>query len=644
METRKSMPSGSLINHPTEIRVSDRLGSSPISMDPNEFAKQNGFIWTEDTILKNVSDLDNLTRRPEMSESMVKRVFDEIEQNRKKIVITNMGETGYGVFAAENIGAKCYVAIYAGLLQVPSDEFPLEKLGGPYVIGIDQDKNKNSFASINADHYRNIAALIQHTPESASDYRLIGDTKYDIATANLKCVCYNYQGRPLMIIKTIDRIKAGTMLGLDYGVNYWNALNRIPNLFTQTGETIPAKEYEANKISLVLNADGRDLNGQLEFSREELNNIFSKGPLRCVSHSNELIEIHRDDFEKKYRANPQSPYVELTVQSTGIKLEQDAIQLLQRVTLTTLSQVDPSLEGPLPLLSEEEKRKVCKGDSVRMRPVYLFDKNGERFKRHQDVALMMHVLYEFGARIINEGNLAFVKKDLEALEKGSSAEFSALIATEKVDTEKASLFIEQYKNLPEFVTESGDRISINPLQTAFVYKVALDHMDAESIYNMYLSVSSSEMTNTNCSVVLPNGGRFFTDHGLSSYICLYIYFNQDKFSSVPSAKENESFSEGNLEYFFYHMFGRVQSNDPLYLGFKQIMNQNLCITDSPSFLALKSQSEMPVRPTVTNDSVSTKVPSIATPLSNNSAALFKAKPKPKPVQVSNDKIGSCLIA
>lgn len=173
-------------------------------------------------------------------------------------MLVNMGEYGYGLFAKKDIPANTflfhYTGEYSGTSKKGDDTYKMDIADSIFgwkkeALNYDQLNPPLTFdfeqhGTIDALHYRNLAAFMQHLP---SPYQLKynfpdldNETKMHVATANatMSKECDYIQGLACRAIHTLTAIPAGAIIGIDYG--WRNAAHQLC-LFDKQGNNISPK-------------------------------------------------------------------------------------------------------------------------------------------------------------------------------------------------------------------------------------------------------------------------------------------------------------------------------------------------------------------------------------------------------------------
>lgn len=176
---------------------------------------------------------------------------DKAELTEKKIGIKNFHSmVGLGTFASADI-AKGEFIVYAGkILSRAADNFP--EVDSTYLLSC-TDGDSPWAIYVDAREEGNIARFTMHCPDKANlkHYNMSETIKKNIATANLEFQVWwaiNTQTNGLYILpiqKVLEKIPAGTFLGIDYGEDYWkNYLGGIEPAFINKNNGLMIEKYD----------------------------------------------------------------------------------------------------------------------------------------------------------------------------------------------------------------------------------------------------------------------------------------------------------------------------------------------------------------------------------------------------------------
>jgi hypothetical protein len=189
---------------------------------------------------------------------------------RPNLILCNMGEDGKGLFTPEEIKNRQVITFMSGeLTGVPKPGTTVDKTYGyhdtttiPLFTPVTKVNGTIIPTALNSDNpfvlngrkFSNFDSYCQHLPEKESllDYGIAKEYCNYIACANIKFVSFPYKGIFVILLYiAIEKIKAGTQLGWNYGEQFWK--NKHPfTLFNCRGQSI-----------------GKIKNGKLQQSEEE---------------------------------------------------------------------------------------------------------------------------------------------------------------------------------------------------------------------------------------------------------------------------------------------------------------------------------------------------------------------------------------
>ena len=309
-----------LLDSPKFIYVADHpptLGGTIKKMSPDEFAKQIGMeYWTDSLII----DADFPTTKKKMTpytQHKFDEIFNQIKINRDKLVIANMGETGYGLFAKEDIEANTPFAVYSGYLRPVSEKHPLKSHDSFYGVAL-HDDNKEMIASIDAKSCGNVSRFSQHLPRTHSqgmdtisieNYTFSNEIDVNnVAVENIDVKKFKYCGYDLPIYYTKNKIKAGEILGWDYSIIYWKNHRCIPLLYDKNGHTLDQTHYANNNVQFFIYVDSRNDYARLPWNRPSLMEIIKNG-LLSIKCEDTMITLSEETINKALQPYTHSPYV-----------------------------------------------------------------------------------------------------------------------------------------------------------------------------------------------------------------------------------------------------------------------------------------------------------------------------------------------
>jgi hypothetical protein len=249
------------------------------------------------------------------------------------LVLCNMGNYGYGVFAASTITYGTVVSIYSGTIvsrdekQLTTDEcFAFNdsnfQFSCRYSRGISSfmqhlpSTPQGSTAQEHADFFNNLHPANHATVEETEcEVELLGmefrkpAIRASVATQNVERVFLTYKSVPIVAIIAMRTIYQGDQFGFSYGYSYWNNRNITPELFNLKGAVIPRLDYLRT-------------HGAMVFKKE-----VKKGDLRPmieeIKRQNPRV-VHYND----YNNNPQVMATEKVI----LRLfNMNAVRLVQNV-------------------------------------------------------------------------------------------------------------------------------------------------------------------------------------------------------------------------------------------------------------------------------------------------------------------------
>lgn len=259
---RDLVPVESIIN-PAAITFADaplaqkpRIQSIPTAQFVKQVAQRRKiphFTWSEmsyvevgvkinyDVALKNKED-------PSLFSSNM--IQDFLNKKSPELVICDMQQYGYGVFANERILKSTIVAIYTGrLLPMHAYQYGTEN---HYMVQCETRSilfsefehlsaeeikinfDKPSHCIIDSISIGNYSSFFQHLPY---DKDLPAQPNFNsIATANLFTHGITYKGYPCYFFTALRDIEKYEQVGFSYGYDYWLLKQQKPVLFTKDGK------------------------------------------------------------------------------------------------------------------------------------------------------------------------------------------------------------------------------------------------------------------------------------------------------------------------------------------------------------------------------------------------------------------------
>lgn len=240
---------------------------------PIEFGKQEGITWTEDIVVDNDPNLaKQFTQHPYFDswhppyvvpyeDEEYKKILKQIKENRTNLALIHMGEVGWGVFARDYIHKGEAICMYEGVFSAVSQAKPWTEHANSYSVGtkaptppnkefgkFSLEVSNENIGTICGERSRGFGAYLQHIPCDLSCYQNVNH----IAIENVGIVSTFYYKHlyPFVYFKTLRPIKAGEMLGWDYGNDYWLESHRTPSLFTRDGKIASPESYSIVKFNI----------------------------------------------------------------------------------------------------------------------------------------------------------------------------------------------------------------------------------------------------------------------------------------------------------------------------------------------------------------------------------------------------------
>lgn len=339
------------------------LGGKPITMQVEDFAKKNGFEWTDDFMLSEnlEDDRKRMVADPDFQKKVLAYTFldDDDEGIPKVLPITETEiiekfntdfflkkalpaaekivdsckqyipqvfslvsdlvichidpKVGKGVFLKKDapiIKKGTAVAMYIGVYQKPDDNFgayeyttqshPLFAAASPF----------RAYGHVDTERYGGIARFIQSMPEQEelSEFKFSREeTRAEIATANLEVRNLFYQGMPVAVFIAATDIKPGEQLGYSYGSNYWTQaeceLGNRQLLFDKKGELIANEKYQYTYLAFKFKAGIDRLSVQQLITL--INSDIPRKTFNCVTglatttSANELLKMAVEKLEQE---------------------------------------------------------------------------------------------------------------------------------------------------------------------------------------------------------------------------------------------------------------------------------------------------------------------------------------------------------
>lgn len=244
-----------LADRPKTLKVLDKLGGVVEKMPVDEFialAKSSGNTLTEWSEQMEYDDID-IPVVSKNTQAHTKKEFKKLNKEAKlnsaKLALCYIDEKiGWGLIATQQINANECIGFYAGIWGKKT----LEGKSHAYQCGIKIDE---TMFFGNAETKGNLTRFILHAFEKESrelqKYKI--KTKKPLLLANIQFRSSLYQGKPFASLFSTTTIKPGMMLGYDYGMLYWEALDISPCLFDQFGSLLKSpSDYEVVKFDIVV--------------------------------------------------------------------------------------------------------------------------------------------------------------------------------------------------------------------------------------------------------------------------------------------------------------------------------------------------------------------------------------------------------
>lgn len=180
--------------------------------------------------LKKLSDISPLTNGLQR----------QLQDNSSKLVICDMGdELGFGVYTARPIGKCEIIGVYSGSVCM----FDTENINyNTHSLRIYEDKEK----TITCDAFKkgNVTRFIQHAfdDENSAIYNSCFElVNKNAAKANVGYQMYSVGNQIFRAVVTKRKVREGEMLFSDYGLLYWEILNKRPKSFNSYGQILESK-------------------------------------------------------------------------------------------------------------------------------------------------------------------------------------------------------------------------------------------------------------------------------------------------------------------------------------------------------------------------------------------------------------------
>ena len=183
-------------------------------------------------------------------------------------------------------------------------------------------------------------------------------------------------------------------------------------------------------------------------------------------------------------------------------------------------------QARIPVMSAAEKANQLSGENILFRMNYIYD--NARAKRHTDAQTILQTLYHIGAELINTGKAYSADVKLPTFNTDNIKPTPRSLPS-KQEAEISDLLMSRYNKLPAYTHHNGRHSATNPFHALFVMRVALDHVEPESIYLMYtaLNISSYDMTMMPNKISFPNGSEFLGDYATLQVLRGYILNHQN---------------------------------------------------------------------------------------------------------------------
>jgi hypothetical protein len=273
---------------PSSIPVADKplnLGGEIEYLPINAFQERFGSVYSDGISVDSKSRITPFNENIEgdlTSFQLKKQVEKVLRVGFENLVICNMGKFGHGVFASKDIAKNTVVAIYGGTI-INGDKVSVEEDHALGFYGADM--------SVSTSQHRGIASFMQHLPEeprfenpgmlsralkmfgqevSEEELKLnveMYSTEFEsaaiksfVATENVGKEYLNYNGIPLIAVRTRRDVKEGEQLGFNYGFGYWLSRKITPEFFDRNGLRLSHSLYL--RTFGRLNVDGFKYTGE----------------------------------------------------------------------------------------------------------------------------------------------------------------------------------------------------------------------------------------------------------------------------------------------------------------------------------------------------------------------------------------------
>jgi hypothetical protein len=165
----------------------------------------------------------------------------------KKIELKDMKEYGTGGFSKQKI-EKDELLIYAGQIGLNS-EFDI---ADTHIATLTPEGIPESrCASISSANTECLAKFLQHLPEDTSTSN--NGAVSSNFTITLKFINVNFKNNiylvPVYVLIAKDSIPAGSILGIDYGKDYWLDMNISPAYFNRQGEALETFDVRCDDVN-----------------------------------------------------------------------------------------------------------------------------------------------------------------------------------------------------------------------------------------------------------------------------------------------------------------------------------------------------------------------------------------------------------
>jgi hypothetical protein len=227
----------------------------------------------------------------------------------------------------------------------------------------------------------------------------------------------------------------------------------------------------------------------------------------------------------------------------------------------------------IPVLIDEQNQQLFNGDLIHFRDSYIYD-GGERAGRHYAARHVIYDLYDIGAKIINDKETR-----LEAM---LSTAYKEVPELSPVVTDASSISLMSiYNNLPRHVSINGRHKGTDPLHGLFIFRIALDSLDANHVYEIFkqLEKGTAKMTFGVGEATLPDRSVFLDEHVAIDFIREYIHYNSERFTFLELTKLNKIskhvISSGSLAGGFVSGLGVGAGNETLYEDYRKLMSSSI---------------------------------------------------------------------